>query len=281
MRIFSLLFAAFLVISTSAKAELVHDTAYQRIMATKVIHCGYSDWAPFIVTDPNTHQVSGIMKEVMDEIAKRMGVKVEWTASLGWGEITSAANGGKIDMFCNTVWTDKAQLQNMSLSRPLFYTPTYAYARADDKRFDNNYDAINKPETIIVGIDGDTTYLTMEERFPKAKMLALPNTDGVAEQLMSIMTKKGDVTLADPSVIQDFSKTNPGKIKQVPGKPLFIMNEVLVTRAGEQQLMNVVNTILYSLINEGFISETFRKYDINSSYPPKPDFDLPEMYKGK
>lgn len=265
---------------SSAKAELVHDKVYERIMQTKTIHCGYADWAPFIVTDPNTKQVSGLMKEVMDEIGKRMGVKVEWTASLGWGEVTVAANGGKIDMFCNTIWTDVAQLQNMSLSRPLFYTPTYAYVRANDHRFDNNYEAINQPETTIIGIDGDTTYLTMTERFPKAKMLGLPNISGISEQVSSLLTKKGDVTLADPSAIGDFSRKNPGKIKQVPGKPLFIMNEVLVTRAGEQQLMNVINTALYSLINEGFLDNLFKKYGITTSYIPKPDFDLPEMYKG-
>jgi ABC-type amino acid transport substrate-binding protein len=264
-----------------AKAEIVHDKAYEHIMQTKTIHCGYSDWAPFLVTNPNTHEVTGIMPEIMNEIAKRMGVKVEWTASLGWGEITSAANSGKIDMFCNTLWPDKAQLQNMSLSRPLFYTPIYVYARQGDDRFDNKYDAINDSKITIVGIDGDSSYYIMEDSFPKAKMLGLPNEDGVADQLISLTSKKGDVTLADPSIIEDFSKTNPNKIKQVKGEPLYIMNEVLVTRAGEQQLMNVINTVLYNLINEGFIDKTLQKYKITSSYPPKPDFVPPAMYKDK
>ncbi|MGE0252444.1 MAG: substrate-binding periplasmic protein [Dongiaceae bacterium] len=279
MKKYALTFLLILCWVLPAHAEIAQNKIYERVMRTKIIQCGYSDWAPFIVTDPNTKQPSGIMKDIMDEIGKRLGVRVEWTASLGWGEIVEAANSGKIDLFCNTVWTDKVQLQNMSLSRPLFYTPTYAYARINDGRFDNNYEAINDPKITIVGIDGDTSYVTMQDHFPKAKMLALPNMNGIADQLLSVIAKKGDVTLGDPSAFEDFTLKNPGKIKQIKGKPLFIMNEVLVTRAGEQQLINVIDSILYSLINEGFIEKIFKKYKINSSFAPKPDFDLPAMYK--
>lgn len=274
------LFLCFFFFAVPVQA-VEQDRVYDRVMKSKTIRCGYSDWPPFIVTDPNTKRVSGIMKDIMDEIGKRAGLKIEWTASLGWGEIVEAANSNKIDLFCNTVWTDKVQLQNMSITRPLYYTPTFAYARADDKRFDNNYERINSPKTTIVGIDGDTSMVTMQDHFPKAKMLSLPNASGLAEQLESVKTGKGDVTLADASVMEDFEKKNPGAIKQVQGKPLFVMNEVLVTRAGEQQLMNVIDSVLVSLINEGFIEEAFKKYNVTNSYMPRPDFDRPAIQKKK
>jgi polar amino acid transport system substrate-binding protein len=270
---------AFLYLPFTAHAD--SDVVYKRVMHTQTIKCGYSDWTPFIVTDPNTKQISGIMKDVMDEIGKRLGVKVEWTVSIGWGEIVEAANSGKIDLFCNTVWTDKAQLQNMSLSRPLYYTPTYLYVRQGDHRFDRRYDRVDDPKITIVGIDGDTSYITMRDYFPKANMLALPNMNGISDQLISIVSKKGDVALAEPAAVADFASKDPGKIRQVDGPPIFIMNEVLVTRAGEQQLINVINTILYSLINEGFIDKTLRKHGVMTSYAPNPDFKMPDMYTGK
>jgi polar amino acid transport system substrate-binding protein len=268
-----------LLAPASARADLKHDIVYENVMRTNTIRCGYADWPPFIVTDPATKAVSGIMKDVMDEIGKRMGLKVEWTAAMGWGDITTAANGGKIDLFCNTVWPDKAQLHNMSLSRPLFYTPTYAYARADDKRFDDNYAAINSPSVTIGGIDGDTSYVTMKDYFPNAKMLALPSEADMPQLLLGIVTKKADIMLGDPSVIRDYDKANPGKIRQVKGKPLFLMSEVLVTRAGEQQFMNALDTVLDLLINEGVIDRTLKKYGVTSSYVPEPTVRLPDIQK--
>jgi len=274
-----ILFALFLLILTTsiARAELVHDKVYESVMSTNTIRCGSADWPPFIMTDPATKQVSGAMKDVMDEIGKRMGLQIAWTATLGWGEITTAANSGKIDLFCNTIWPDKAQLHNMTLSRPLFYTPTYAYVRAGDNRFDNNYDAINDPAVTIGGIDGDTSYVTMRDYFPKAHMLALPAESDMPQLLMSVVTKKADLILADPSVIADYDRMNPGKIRQVKGKPLFVMSELLVTRAGEQQFMNAVDTVLDLLINEGVIDRILKKYKITTSYVPRPSVDLPKM----
>jgi ABC-type amino acid transport substrate-binding protein len=269
----SILILMILAFSTTVRAERAQDIVYDRVMSSKTIHCGYSDWAPFIMTDPNTKEISGIMKDIMDEIGIRMGVKILWETSIGWGEIVEATNSGKIDMFCNTVWTDKAQLQNMSLSRPLYYTPTYLYARADDQRFDHHYEKANTPDITIVGIDGDTSYILMADHFPKSKMLALPNTNGISDQLMSLMSKKADLALGEPAAVSDFTSKNPGKIRQVSGEPLYMMNEVLVTRAGEQQFINVINTVLQSLINEEFIGRTLKKYNVTTSYAPRPDFD--------
>lgn len=169
----------------------------------------------------------------------------------------------------------------MSLSRPLFYTPTYAYVRQGDTRFDNNYAAINDPKITIVGIDGDSSYLTMQDHFPKAKMLALSNSADISQQILNVVTKKADVTLADPSVIDDYNKKAEAdkKLVRVKGKPLFVMSEILVTRAGEQQLMNVINTVLYNLINEGFMEELLKKYSLTSSYAPQPEVKLPELLK--
>jgi len=255
---------------------LEQDKVYERVMKTKTIRCGYSDWAPFLVIDPNTNEITGAMKDVMEEIGKRLDVKIEWTAVLGWGDITTAANTDKIDLFCNTVWTDKAQLQNMSLSRPVYYSPTYAFARADDKRFDKNYDAINDPNVRIVGIDGDTGYITMQKYFPKATMIALPSNAQTSEMPVNLQTKKADIFLSDISFADEYTKKNPGQIRRVPGKPLFIMNEVFVTRAGEQQLMNVLDTVLISMINDGFIAKTLKDYGVTASFAPEPDVKLPE-----
>lgn len=257
-------------------AELKHDIVYERVMASKTIRCGYAEYGAFLTVDPNTHEVDGIMKEVMDEIGKRTGLKIEWTAPVGWGEITTAANSGKIDLFCNTVWTDKAQLQNMTLTRPLFYAPTYAFVRKGDTRFDNAYEKIDDPKVTIVGIDGDTTYVTMQDNFPKAKMFALPNEVQIAEVITSVVAKKGDVFLSDWSLVDDYEKMNPGKIQRVKGGPLFIMQEVLVTRAGEQQLKNVLDIVIQSLINEGFFDKLFKKYKVRSNYAPRPDVVIPD-----
>jgi hypothetical protein len=85
--------------------------------------------------------------------------------------------------------------------------------------------------------------------------------------------------LADPGVVEDYNqKANADKkLVRVKGKALFVMSEILVTRAGEQQMMNVINTILYSLIAEGFLEDVLKKYDAIGTYAPRSEVDLPEL----
>lgn len=248
---------------------------YDRVMKTQTIRCGYAEWPPFMSIDPNTKEISGMFKDIWEEIGKKLQLKIQWETIVGWGEVTEALNSKKIDAFCLVVWPDPARTKNMLLSRPVFYMPTYLYARIDDKRFDNNYSLLNDPKYTVVGQDGDVTASVLSAKFPKAKTANIPSIDQQGTLFMNVTTKKGDVTLADVPFATDYMKNNPGKIRQVSGSPVQIMQNVMPLAKGETQMKSMVDTALTDMINDGTISALIKKYDAKESYAPQPDVVIP------
>jgi ABC-type amino acid transport substrate-binding protein len=61
------------------------ETSYDRVMRTGVIRCGYVEWPPYLLKDPNTQEFSGLIYDYMMAIGKDLGFKVEWSESVGWG----------------------------------------------------------------------------------------------------------------------------------------------------------------------------------------------------
>jgi Bacterial extracellular solute-binding proteins, family 3 len=65
------------------KAEA--KSVYSRVIESGKIRCGYIPYEPGLIKDPNTGKFSGIMHDTMEEIAKSLNLKVEWTEEVGWG----------------------------------------------------------------------------------------------------------------------------------------------------------------------------------------------------
>lgn len=263
---------AFLIVFP-AKAE--PDKIYQNVIQTQTIHCGYAEWPPFLVVDPTTLEVSGLMRDVWDMIGQKLHLKVEWSQSLGWGEVTEAVKAGKVDVFCVGVWPDAGRVKNLLLSRAVFYNPTYLYARGDDHRFDNNYAILNDPSYVVSGQEGDISASIFELNFPKARTAHITPMQPQGEMVLNVVTKKGDVTLLDVPYADDYLANNPGKIRRVEGPPVAILPIVIPLSVGEYQLKNMIDVALNDMINDGTISGLIKKWNAKETYAPMPDVVIP------
>jgi ABC-type amino acid transport substrate-binding protein len=257
------------------KARAEENKIYHRIMNTQTIHCGYAEWPPFLAVDPNTGKVSGMLHDVWELIGKKLGLQIKWDTPLGWGEVITSLNSGKIDMFCAIVWPDTGRTKNLLLSRPLFYNPIYYYSKADDKRFDNDYEKLNSPAFAVVGQEGDVTETVFAVKLPNAKKAHIPPMAQQGDMIESVMAGKGAVTLLDVPYASDFMAHNPNKIRQVPGPPVMIMQDDIPMAVGETQLKNMIDTVVTDMINDGTIAALVKKYNAQETYVPEPDVKIP------
>jgi hypothetical protein len=53
-----------------------------------------------------------------------------------------------------------------------------------------------------------------------AKLNTLPQLTSYAEVFLNIVNGKADITFAEPSAVNDFLKSNPGKIQRVGNTPV-------------------------------------------------------------
>ncbi len=264
------------VLCLASSAFAGNEPVFERVMKTKTINCGYFVWAPYVTKDANSGQFAGINYEIMEAITKNLGLKLNWSAEIGAGDATAALNTGKADAICISLWPSPTRTSTMTFTNPVFHDKVYAVVRADDNRFDNDLEKANRKEIKVSGIDGDVTADMASEKLPNANPQLLPQTASGADILMYILTKKADIAMIDEALYNDFSKTNPGKLKIVPGiGPVRVYSEHIAVKEGEYHLRDMINVSLQQLVNDGLIEKITAKYSkqYKSEFiPPRKSF---------
>lgn len=248
------------------------EPVYERIIKNQTVRCGYAVWPPFFVKDPNSGEMSGIGYDFFETMAKSLGLKVEWTEEVGYGNYIEGLNTNRYDAFCTTVWPDAGRMAQTTLTVPTYYSTLYAYVRADDTRFDSDVSLINNPDVKIAAIEGDVTYSISQLEFPKAALYALSQMEDGGAMLMAVKTGKADVALLDEGIAEDFLATNLGSIRKVENAPpVQAFGEHISIPKGEYQLKNMFDTAITTMINSGTAERILKKYK-GSYYPQQRSF---------
>lgn len=235
------------------------ESAFDRVMRTSVLKCGYVPWPPGFEVDPNTNEVKGAAKELFGSIIKLAGWKAEWVQVV-LGNETMDLENGRIDAMCAAgPWT-LSNVRFVDYTTPALYTPIFLYSRADDTRFNNDSD-LNKEDITFVGIDGDVSTDLVQIRYPKAKMRNAPSITDPSQMLMDVATKKADLVLLDPVTAGGFIKNNPGKIKAVSNEVLAVYPVGMSVKWGEYQLKEVLSRATEMAINIGLADDKIDLYD--------------------
>lgn len=249
------------------EGALVAKTAYDRVIETGVLRCGYALSPPILVKDVNTGKISGLDVDVWEEIGKQLGLKVEWAEEVGYGNFIEGLRAGRYDAFCAQLWPETSRSKYLSLAGPVLYSFTETYVRADDFRFDGALEKINNSEIIIPVVDGDISY-EMANRFPLAKKLALTQMSGWPDMLESVLTKKADVLFFDQSMIYSLPEEQRNKLRRVPDVPhSFTFPSYYGFKAGEVVLRDAVDIALHMMVSDGRLKGLAAKYSANYTVP--------------
>jgi len=128
------------------------ETAYERVMRTGTLRCGFEYWDGALMRDEKTGTIMGPMADIMEAWGKAVGLKIEWTAQVGWGEVSAALKTNKADADCAGMWASAQKSKEITFSQPVAYQSLEAFVRKDDHRFDDNINLLNDPAVKIVVI---------------------------------------------------------------------------------------------------------------------------------
>ncbi|MBD9363353.1 substrate-binding periplasmic protein [Methylomonas fluvii] len=236
--------------------------AYEKIIQSGVIRCGYVAYPPGLIKDPNTGEITGVFPEVLEEAAKNLGLKVEWTEEVGWGTMVEGLQTKRYDIICSPVWPLSQRAKVADFTQPIYFGGAEAYVRQGDDRFDANLEILNNSKYRIATIDGEVTEAIAQRDFPKANKLSLPQLTDISQALLSVAEKKADITFVEPFVAYDFIKTNPGKIRPArPGKPIRLYANTMMLRQDDTILRRTLDNVIDELVNNGFVDQVLRKYE--------------------
>lgn len=254
---------------TKAALESARASALDRIQKTRTIRCSYLIYSPYFRKDPNTGTLSGIFHDLMEQLGKNAGLKIDWVEQVGYENIFPGLNTDRYDVFAGGLWPNSTRAQAGFFTIPVFYSVIKAWGRPDDKRFVNNLGAINSANVRIAMIDGAMEDIIAKTDFPEAKRVSLPELSPFTQNLLNITSGKADVTFAEPSIVAEFLATNPGKLKEIaPGQPLRIFGNSLVLKLGDLQLQEFLDVALRELLYSGAVDKILRTYEpVPNAFP--------------
>lgn len=266
--IFSTLTILTLLTFTSCKwtnnptdSKEVTQTLYQKILKDGRIRVGYISYPPsYIVNSDGTH--SGIFHDIFEEVAKNLGLIIEYTKEVTWDGMIQDLKDNKIDMVVTGIWPTSQRGKHADFVEPLFYSVVKAYTYVGNNKFDNNIIAVNSENVRISTIDGEMTQLIADMDFPKAKKVPVTQMTGVTQTLLDVKSKKADITFVEPIVAMEFLEKNPNSIKEVKGiKPLRVFPNCIMIPKNQEDFKATLNIALQELINNGFVDMVIMKYE--------------------
>lgn len=233
-----------------------------RIITAKEIKCGYAMWNPILYTDLNTGEMKGISKDMMDEIGKKLDVKVTWAEEAAWGNIVEGLVTKRYDMICTTLGALTSRAKGVDFSEPVFYLPIWAIARIDDTRFDKGLSMLNDPKYKIGVLEGEGTSIFARLRYPTAQTVSIPQIADVSLLMEDIKTGKSDISFISAETYDAYNKKNPGILKIANGgKPIMIAPVAFGIPKGDYEFKRLIDVAIEELYGDGIVEQIFHKYD--------------------
>jgi ABC-type amino acid transport substrate-binding protein len=230
-------------------ARKATPSTLERVLASRVLRCGYIPYPPYFEKDLTTDAPQGLMVDVMTRVAAKLDVTLEWTAETGWATLTEDLKAGRFDAVCSAVWAVPVRATQASFSMPVMYAPVYVWARASDARFDDDLGVLNDSRMRISTLDGDANQGLALDLFPKATMIELPQNASMADYFMNVTTNKADIVFAEPRMVTDFLKTHPGALHRVNGGQALMSYPLAVVLPQHQEdFKTAIDTALAQVV---------------------------------
>jgi len=230
-------------------------TAANHLEAIKeagVIKVGTSaDYPPFESVDANGNKV-GFDIDLMTEIAKRLGIRLEWV-DMSFDSLIAAVQEGKIDASISAFNYTEERDQTIDYSAP-YYTSEDAFTVAEDFA-----GSIINPQDVAaykVGVQTETTQdgwltdtLVADGALPKKNLFHYERVD---QAMLDLKNGRIDVMMSDYVPAQVVAK-QLGGLKIVYHGVLSSGPISIVIPNEDVELQQAINEIIKQLQDEGFI----------------------------
>jgi len=237
------------------------DVVTDRVGESRILRCGYVTYAPGLMLDPNTGEISGIAAEVVEGIAANLGWTVDWVEQAGWDSMIEGLRTNRYDMVCSAIYENTVRARLVDFSSPMFYGGISVFARDDDPRFDGDLSRVNAPDVTISTIDGEISDILARSQFPNARTVSLPQLSDVSQMLLLVQEDRADVTLVEQYAARDYLRNNPGAVRNVSGnQPIQVFPNVLLLPADNPGLKRIINAGIAELHNSGEMERIVLRY---------------------
>ena len=208
---------------------------------------------------------AGYDVELVTALAKAMGVKLK-IMNLGFNGLIPGLVAKKFDMVSVGLSPTPERKKAIDFSRAYVpYALILAVAAGDTTPA--TYPAWNDPSKTITALAGSTDESLVKTTFPKAKLASFPD-DTTA--LLQVATGRANASVVENYILAQFSKSNPGKLKQAAfKKPLNVQYGSWAVQKGNSALVGYLNKYLCKVQGNGQLAAIYKRTE-GAAIPPMP-----------
>ena len=246
------------------ETELHNGTALERIRSSGVLRVGTAgDYQPMSYLDPDTDTYVGFDAELAEDLAKSLGVKIEYVKT-SWPTLMEDTLAGKFDLaICGITITD-ARKEQALMSEGYLNNGKTVLCRAEDAGKYTSLDAINHPEVRVMENPGglnekfarenlkDVTLIIHDVNQEIPSLIASGEADVMITEIMEAGYYVGqDSRLAAPLIYEPFTSGQLGILMPKGSEDLLdYVNGFLQREKASHRIDELADEYIYQYIEE-------------------------------
>jgi cyclohexadienyl dehydratase len=252
--------ASIAVLTILATAPANAQSALQDILGNGVLKVGTTgDWNPMTMKDPATNSYTGYDIDVMTQLAKDMGVKVEFVPT-DWKTLVSGVTSGKYHM-TGSASISPARAKAAGYSNSYFSLATVPLVLAKNAAKFKDWSDLDKSGVTVAATLGTTQEKQVKQFFPNAahKIVEAP-----ARDFQEVLAGRADAHIT----------SNVEAYKLVAKYPQMMIVPVMAPKAptpiamllpqADQVWINYVNTWIALKTERGFFAGLGKKWQLSN-----------------
>ena len=249
----SLFLVLLLTVTVQAESKL------QTILKNKELRVGTTgDWDPMSVKDPATNSYKGFDIDVMNELAKDMGVKVKFVPT-DWKTIVSGITADRYDVSTSVTKTDKRAEVAGFTETYYKYGTVPLVLKKNLKKF-STWDSLNNKDVTIATTLGTSQEEKAKEFFPKSK---LKSVEAPARDFQEVLAGRADGNITSSTEANKLVITYPelAIVQDGEKNPAFL---AMMVSKDDKEWNDYVSKWINDKKTSGFFTNLLAKYNLKS-----------------
>lgn len=256
MRLMKMALAAVFVIAVAGQAQA--QSALNEILADGVLKVGTTgDWNPMTMKDPATNSYTGYDIEVMTELAKDLGVEVEFVPT-DWKTLVSGVTSGKYHL-TGSASISPARAKAAGYSSSYFSLATVPLVLAKNADRFKDWSDLDMADVTVAATLGTTQEKQVKQFFPNAKHQIV---EAPARDFQEVLAGRADAHITSNVEANKLVEKYPQMMIVPVSEPKAPTPIAILLPQDDQVWINYVNTWIALKQERGFFKTLGQKWKL-------------------
>jgi L-cystine transport system substrate-binding protein len=234
-----------------------------------VIRAGYGVFPPFVQENVTTGEVTGVSVDIIKEIARQVGARVEWRR-LNWNTMGADLKNGTFDIVADPIFMTPQRGREFTFTDPyLYHAIGIGVVRRGETRF-KEFDDINRSNVTVAVGQGTGEESFLRARVPGATVQSIPLGQDALSSMNAVLTSRADIAIVDLEDAKRFVGAHADNLIMLwaDDPPAYIPSGFIL-RVGDRTSADFINVSLQNLRSTGVLNAIAARYGstVNLSDP--------------